>query len=155
MLPVVDGYRRRAKPYKYKAAARFRKHPAAGEAALWSALSQDQAPFRFRRQSVILGWIIDFWCPSRRLAVEVDGGYHQTPEQTAADRQRDTVLSARLNIKTIRFSTEQVLTDLDSVIACICSMAQSRPRFSNWNQGLGHGRKDASDRHQLNRGVFS
>ena len=54
-------------------AKQLRANPAAGEAALWSRLRASRMGFRFRRQAILRGWIADFWCPAKRLVVEVDG----------------------------------------------------------------------------------
>lgn len=101
------GYRKYCKPYKFTSAKRMRYQPTPAEAALWAELRK--ANYRFRRQSVVLGWILDFWCPSRRVAVEVDGDYHATATQKAKDAHRDRVLAEELGILTVRMSNRHVL----------------------------------------------
>lgn len=129
--------RRHAQPCKFETAQRFRDNPAPGEAEIWQRLRLLQyRGYRFGRQKILLGWIVDFWCPSRRLIVEIDGGYHQSPEQIAKDRLRDKVLAEKLKAKTIRFTVEQVEACAQDVVCEIAKVARSRPVFKSWNQGL-------------------
>lgn len=86
----------------------LRKNMTPAEEELWCYLRCRTLCFRFRRQAVILGWIADFWCPSRRLVIEVDGSVHRKPEQRARDERRDGVLMAH-GIRTLRLPNEMVL----------------------------------------------
>ncbi|MDH4043890.1 MAG: endonuclease domain-containing protein [Gemmatimonadota bacterium] len=49
---------------------------------------------KFRRQHPIAGYIVDFYCAELRLVIELDGGYHDTPEQRARDAVRTAALHA-------------------------------------------------------------
>jgi leucyl-tRNA synthetase len=133
----MTGYRKRCKPEKFATAKRFRNEPAAGEAEMWNLLRREQAGARFGRQRVVFGWVLDFWCPSRRLIVEVDGGYHRDPEKQAADANRDRVLGSKLGAKTMRFSVDDVLFRPADVHLEIALEVANRPVFRNWNEGLG------------------
>lgn len=63
------------------------------ERILWRYLRRNQLNgFHFRRQHVLAGFIVDFYCPAARLIVELDGSYHH--EQVEADRQRDAFFEA-------------------------------------------------------------
>ena len=53
-----------------------------------------------------------------KLIVEVDGGYHQLPEQIISDEERTNRLH-HLGYKVIRFSNEEVLYDINNVIKII------------------------------------
>jgi very-short-patch-repair endonuclease len=131
---AIDGYRRRAKPIKAETARRFRANPARGEAELWDALKwRGCAGLKFRRQSVILGWIADFWCPAKRLVVEVDGGYHK--DRQGEDANRDITLRRNLGITTMRFTVDQVENDLPGVVSQIRRVAATLPTFNSWNHG--------------------
>jgi len=70
---------------------------------------------KFRRQQVIDGFVVDFYCDSLELCVEIDGGVHDSEEQAAYDRNRDTVLALR-GLKILRFSNEEVLFHRDAVV---------------------------------------
>jgi very-short-patch-repair endonuclease len=69
-------FRKRCKPEKLVYAKNLRRKPTEAEAILWSYLRGNQLDFRFRRQEPILGWIVDFYCSKAKLAIEVDGQYH-------------------------------------------------------------------------------
>jgi very-short-patch-repair endonuclease len=73
-------------------AGSMRASPTAAEAALWAALRRRKlGRYKFRRQHVIAGYIVDFYCAELRLVVEVDGGVHQ--DRIAEDRQRNEDLA--------------------------------------------------------------
>jgi len=62
-----------------------------------------------------LDYIPDFVCLSKRIIIEIDGGYHLEGEQPERDEERTTVLMTQ-GFKVLRFSNEEVLTNLDSVL---------------------------------------
>ena len=87
------------------------------EAALWNELSGKKlSGFKFRRQQIIDDVIVDFVCLSKKLVIEVDGGYHNTPEQKQYDEARTQVLNLH-GYKVIRFTNEEVLKNIDLVLA--------------------------------------
>lgn len=98
------------------ASRKLRSNMTAAEATLWEKLRKDQLGVRFYRQKPILNYIVDFYCPKAKLVIEVDGDYHNTPAQTEKDAIRDAQLQ-QLGLVVLRFSNEQVLTQLDSVLA--------------------------------------
>ena len=74
-------------------ARRMRREATDAERKLWSILRASRlAEFKFRRQHPLAGFILDFYCPARHLAVELDGGQHGDDEQAAYDRRRTEVL---------------------------------------------------------------
>ncbi len=91
---------------KRKFAADLRQSPTRAEQALWERLRARQTGFVFHRQSVQRGYILDFYCPRLRLAVEVDGSVHRL--QAAADAQREQALRQR-GVKLLRFTNREVL----------------------------------------------
>lgn len=70
---------------------------------------------RFRRQHPILYFIADFYCHKAKLVIEVDGGYHDIPEQYKYDKAREQEIE-ELIIKVIRFTNEQVLFDIENTL---------------------------------------
>jgi len=60
---------------------------------------------KFRRQQVVRGFVVDFYCAAHRLAVEIDGGVHDEPDQRAWDAER-TVLLSRSGITVLRFADD-------------------------------------------------
>ncbi len=91
--------------------------PTASEAALWQALRGGALGVAFKRQ-VPLGdrYIADFFAPSVRLVVEVDGGVHRG--RGAADRRRDEWLRRR-GYRVVRVAAEQVEQALGAALAVI------------------------------------
>lgn len=139
----MRGFRRQCADRKYDISVKFKITPAAGEAELWERLWLLKAShgLKFRRQQVMLGWIVDFWLPSRRLIIEIDGGYHATPKQGISERFKDMVLTRRMRSQILRFTVDQVLTDMDGTIAAIIDAALARPIIPTWNKGLPRTRK--------------
>ena len=91
------------------------------ERTLWTAISNKRlAQLRFRCQHVVGQFILDFYCPAYKLAIEVDGSSHIG--KTDADSDRTSVLEAH-GIKVIRFQNEEVLGDLDAVLTRIVEAA--------------------------------
>ena len=71
-------------------AARNRAQLTESEAKLWEALRGGGLGVRFRQQVVLLErYIVDFYAPSLRLVVEVDGGYHRLRRSADARRDRE------------------------------------------------------------------
>jgi very-short-patch-repair endonuclease len=78
------------------------------EARLWTYLKSNQLDGRkFRRQHGIGTYILDFYCPSERLAVELDGESHAGPIAAKHDAERTAYLNS-LNIRVLRFENEVV-----------------------------------------------
>jgi very-short-patch-repair endonuclease len=72
----------------------FRKAPTPAEAKAWHLLRGRRIlGLKFRRQQVIDGFIVDFYCASRRLVLELDGGIHDDPARAAYDELRTQILS--------------------------------------------------------------
>jgi very-short-patch-repair endonuclease len=95
----------------------LRKSQTTSEGLLWSVLRAKQlCGLRFRRQHRIEPWIVDFACPQKRLAVEIDGGYHDNVVDDDLKRQQH--LEA-LRWKVIRFSSKEVEEDAEAVARTI------------------------------------
>ena len=91
---------------KIQLAQEFRKKPTKSEKIMWSALRRkDFLGYKFRRQHVIDGYILDFYCPKLKLAVEIDGGIHQ--RQIQADKERQAIIETD-GIKFFRINSEEV-----------------------------------------------
>ena len=96
------------------------------ETRLWDRLRGKRlAGLKFRRQHPIGPYILDFYCPSARLAVEVDGRSHDRPDRVAHDRRRTAWLRER-NIRVIRLAAESVRTELDGVLDFIARVVRER-----------------------------
>ena len=94
----------------------MRQAPTDSEARLWRALRSSQLGVAFRRQVPLLGFIADFYAPSVRLVVEVDGGYHA--RRVSADARRDRKLT-RAGYRVVRVQAELVTRDLPAALRAI------------------------------------
>jgi very-short-patch-repair endonuclease len=65
---------------------------------------------KFRRQHPVGGFVLDFYCPSLSLAIELDGPCHDTPEQAAHDAARSALLAAR-GIRVLRLPNSEVTAE--------------------------------------------
>jgi very-short-patch-repair endonuclease len=79
---------------------------------------------KFRRQQVIAGFIVDFYCAKLRTVIELDGGIHE--QQREYDRHRDKVLEAR-GLRVLRFTNEEVVRNIEMVIQRIISSPLPSP----------------------------
>jgi very-short-patch-repair endonuclease len=82
------------------------------EQRLWHGLRGDQLGASFRRQHPVGRYVLDFYCPSVRLAVELDGDEHAS--RPARDAARTKFLNGR-GIHVIRFSNRDVWSNLEGV----------------------------------------
>ncbi|MFH0891462.1 MAG: endonuclease domain-containing protein [Candidatus Falkowbacteria bacterium] len=89
-------------------AQEFRKKPTISERVMWNALRNRQfLNLKFRRQHVIRGYIVDFFCAELKLAVEIDGPVHADIEQKQYDRERQADLE-NLSINFFRITDDEV-----------------------------------------------
>ena len=89
-------------------ARRNRRNPTQAEFVMWQYLRRNKMGYKFTRQKPIFKFILDFYCSELLLAIEVDGDSHDL--KADYDLERDKYLE-RLNIKTLRFKNEEVLSN--------------------------------------------
>lgn len=98
---------------------KLRKNMPAPEIILWQKIRAGQiSGIKFRRQYSIQKYVVDFYCPSRRLAVEIDGESHYTGEAIKYDEARQRTIEAN-NIKILRFTNKEVMDNIEGVISKI------------------------------------
>ena len=86
------------------------------ERRIWSKLRDRRfAEWKFRRQTPIGGYIVDFYCVKAKLVIELDGGQHGTPEAEAYDAERTRVLES-LGLRVLRFWDNDALSRTDVVM---------------------------------------
>jgi cyclase len=108
-----------ASPTLFKFARNLRDNETDAEKLLWTRISKKQIHgLHFRRQHPIVYFIADFYSHSAKLVIEVDGGIHLDRAQYRYDRERDHELS-KFGLRVLRFTNDEVVNDLDSVIARI------------------------------------
>jgi very-short-patch-repair endonuclease len=92
------------------------------EVLLWQRLRRRAGGIRFRRQHPVAGYVLDFYCPEAKLAIEIDGDAHNRGDRPARDERRDARLKA-LGLKVVRLSAVDALRDIDAAADAIVSMA--------------------------------
>ena len=113
-------------PIIYLRAARMRRNLTPPEARLWRCLKGHKlGGVRFRRQHPIGPYILDFYCPGAKVAVEVDGAVHGTPDQIAHDERRTAWLN-REGIAVLRYPALAIRDNLDGVLAGILAAVSGR-----------------------------
>jgi very-short-patch-repair endonuclease len=106
-----------------EAARRLRQQLTPAEDQLWSALRGRQLlGLKFRCQHPVGRFIVDFYCPSCKLVIEVDGDIHT--QQKAYDEARTEQLQS-FGYRVLRFTNEEVLNDLQTVLTCIVQTAEA------------------------------
>lgn len=106
----------------------LRSQPTPAEKLLWGKLRKKQLGFWFKRQVSISNYVIDFYCPPKRLAIELDGSIHKTPSQKKYDLCRTRYLQS-FNITEIRFWNSEVERNIHNILQKIYSTLYSSPNL--------------------------
>jgi very-short-patch-repair endonuclease len=89
------------------------------EAIFWKNLQRSQVEgMKFRRQHSIGSYVVDFYCPECRLAIEVDGEGHFNSIKAEYDARRTAYLN-KLNVQVLRFENRIVFENLQGVLETI------------------------------------
>lgn len=105
-------------------ARRLRSRMTDAETKLWQAVRRDKlCGLNFRRQHPIGNYVLDFYCPQIRLAVEVDGGQHS--ESQTRDERRTRILNQK-GILVVRYWNNEVLGNFEGVLAHLTQNIQVR-----------------------------
>ena len=94
----------------------LRNNSTSAESALWNHLkSKNLEGRKFRRQQSIGNYIVDFYCPSEKLIIELDRDPHGDPKQIQKDISRDKYLEA-LGFTVLRFENRFVFQEPEIVL---------------------------------------
>ncbi|MBT3413449.1 MAG: DUF559 domain-containing protein [Candidatus Jacksonbacteria bacterium] len=107
----------------------LRTNSTKSEKLLWSKIRSKKLGYKFRRQYGIGNYIVDFFCPKLKLAVEIDGITHEDPAQHQRDENKDNYLKS-CNIHVIRFSSSDIFNNLDAIIESLyleCTKIETSP----------------------------
>jgi very-short-patch-repair endonuclease len=97
----------------------LRRDAPTAERILWRALrNRSLGGFKFVRQEPIGPYFADFACREAKLAIEIDGATHSTPEEIAHDARRTVFLEDR-GYRALRFTNGQIFENLEAVAADI------------------------------------
>ena len=111
-------------------ARELRKNAARKENHLWDDFLKSY-PVRFQRQKRIEDYIVDFYCHSAKLVIELDGSQHYSEQGENADIERDKFLNSK-NLKVLRFSNLDIDTNFEGV--CIIIDKTVRERINSLSQ---------------------
>lgn len=100
-------------------ARNLRNNQTLAEQILWGKIRKKQLlNVQFYRQKPIYNYIADFYAPTAKLIIELDGKHHQEAQYKLNDTIRDSEL-AQLNLTILRFSNQQIVQNIQSVIKLI------------------------------------
>jgi very-short-patch-repair endonuclease len=96
------------------------------EVILWRYLKGKQiSGNKFRRQYSIGGYVVDFYCPTKRLAIEVDGITHLSREAKVHDKIRQVYIE-EFNITFLRFTNSEIYKNIQGVVDAIHNFVARR-----------------------------
>lgn len=114
----------------------LRKNETKSEKILWEKLRNNQLKgLKFRRQHPIGLYIADFYCHKLKLIIEVDGEYHNLPEQIEKDKERTQILESN-GLQLIRFTNNEIQKNLEKTVTEILTKIDEILRLQNSNQSL-------------------
>lgn len=97
-------------------AREFRNNQTRAENKLWKLIRQKQIlNYRFRRQYVVAGFILDFYCAKLKLGIEVDGGVHNIKENKEYDKEREEIIK-QYNIAIVRITNKDIENNIFNVL---------------------------------------
>ena len=105
-------------------AQKLRRNMTETEAKLWYAYLR-KYPIQFRRQITVGIYILDFYCASAKLAIEIDGAQHYLPQGKQHDLCRTNYLNEQ-GIKVLRFTNHDVMENLQGVCTMIDKTVKER-----------------------------
>ena len=109
----------------------MRHEPTRAEDRIWSWLrSRRFGGYKFRRQTPIGRYVVDFYCAELKLAIELDGAHHKTDWMSEYDGDRSRYLEAR-GIRVLRIPNELLIRDSllvgEQIQAAIAELSLDRP----------------------------
>ncbi|BCL39227.1 endonuclease domain-containing protein [Nostoc sp. MS1] len=116
----INGFHLPYNPHLVVRAKELRKNMTSAERKLWYGYLKN-FKFRVLRQRPINHFIVDFYCSTLQLVIEIDGDSHFTDEAQDYDKERTHILEG-YGLKVIRFTNSQVLNEFDSVCEKIQSL---------------------------------
>ena len=109
----------------------LRSHLSKAEAVMWQRLSRKQMyGCKFRRQHGVDRYVLDFYCPELKLAIEIDGETHNVGNAKLHDQKRQEHIE-QYEIHFLRFTNLEVLTNLNMVLTIIGATVDDLKRSLN------------------------
>ncbi|MCX6757463.1 MAG: DUF559 domain-containing protein [Candidatus Nomurabacteria bacterium] len=97
-------------------AKELRKKQTEAEIKFWNKIlkSEKLKNFKFTTQKPIDNFIVDFYCSSLKLIIEIDGDIHKF--QKARDKERDNILKQKFGLKILRYTNDEILNNSEFVL---------------------------------------
>ncbi len=109
---------------QWRLAHEARREPTPAEKALWERVRAHRCGgLSIRRQTLVGPYRLDFYCPAKKLVIEVDGSIHQEPEVVCRDRDRQQALEHDFGLRFLRLTNDAVLQRPDEALAAILAAA--------------------------------
>jgi very-short-patch-repair endonuclease len=105
---------------KLQRAKELRREMTPAEKLLWKEVRAKKLGVRFRRQQIIAGFIVDFYCHNAALVVEVDGDIHDLQQEEDARREKAL---RDMGLRIVRFRNDEILKNLSMVVERIKELA--------------------------------
>jgi very-short-patch-repair endonuclease len=122
---IVTG--QKVNPELINRAKELRQEMTLAERCLWNRIRANQlGGWHFRRQQIINGFIVDFYCHKAELVIEMDGPIHR--KQKVEDAEREKMLSD-LGLHILRFTNHAVMNNLEHVVKSILDFLETNPPF--------------------------
>ncbi len=117
------------KPQSAKRRKYLRRNMTKAEKILWFKLRNSRlSKLRFRRQYGVYNYVIDFYCPQYRLAIEIIGDVHDFSRQIKSDLLKKKKIES-LGIKILGYTNQQVIEGTEGVLENILSNLPLSPSF--------------------------
>jgi very-short-patch-repair endonuclease len=121
-----DNLHNNANPKLYEYGRALRQEKTQAEEFLWERIRNKKlSGLKFRRQHPLLNYIADFYCHEKKLVIEVDGAVHAKEANAEYDKGRTSELT-ELGVTVIRFWNDEVMIDIEKVLARIKEVAQNK-----------------------------
>lgn len=131
------------KLYNLKSLTKIRKflrnQTVKAEWLLWSKLKSKQLGYKFRRQYSIDHYIVDFYCPELKFAIEADGATHSSDKELTYDKNREAYLK-NFGIKIKRYNNLEIFNNLEMVASDIKNYCDNLNNITPPNPPLIKGR---------------
>jgi very-short-patch-repair endonuclease len=118
---VIPG--QRVTKEKLQRAKELRREMTPTERLLWQEVRAKKLGVRFRRQQIIAGFIVDFYCHKAALVVEVDGDIHDLQQEEDARREKAL---GEMGLRIARFRNDEISKNLLSVVGRIKELTSTR-----------------------------
>ena len=115
----------RCNQHNYSAARRLRRKTSLPEVLLWQEFRRKAGGFKFRNQHRVGRYVVDFYCPAAKLAIEIDGLAHDMGDQPRRDEMRTEFLSTQ-GIAVLRILASDVLKSPVDVAEAIVAHCRER-----------------------------